>query len=67
LVEAIAPDRLGENSNIPKGFAGRPCRTDEAHRLPKSVAYISAAPAQVKAKRPENRWVLAVSAPPDLI
>jgi hypothetical protein len=50
-----APTKLRENLSALKELVGRPCRASEAHRLPKSVAYVSAGLAQVKAKGLENR------------
>jgi hypothetical protein len=39
-----APAKLREKRNTLKGLAGRPFRASKAHRLPKSVGYVSAGP-----------------------
>ena len=48
-----------ELRNALKELVGRPFRASEAHRLPKSVAYVSAALRQVKVKRAKNPRVMA--------
>jgi hypothetical protein len=46
----VVPNRLSRKRNALKGLIGRPFRASKAHRLPKSVGYVSARPRQVKQK-----------------
>src|SRR6185312_16788735 len=51
----VVPNRLSRKRNALKGLIGRPFRASKAHRLPKSVGYVSARPRQVKQKWLKNR------------
>ena len=46
----VVPNHLSRKHNALKGLTGRPFRASKAHRLPKSVGYVSARPRQVKQK-----------------
>lgn len=46
----VVPNHLSRKRNALKELTGRPFRASKAHRLPKSVGYVSARPRQVKQK-----------------
>lgn len=46
----VVPNQLSRKRNALKELTGRPFRASKAHRLPKSVGYVSARPRQVKQK-----------------
>ena len=46
----VVPNHILRKRNALKGLIGRPFRASKAHRLPKSVGYVSARPRQVKQK-----------------
>src|SRR4029079_4475153 len=51
----VVPNHLSRKRSTLKGLIGRPFRASKAHRLPKSVGYVSAWPRQVKQKWLKNR------------